>query len=135
VRDLVVDPFIRPQDSEAHRGPREEEQPEPHAAALAERGKGIMPLLRVLLLATLATILVVTGAAARSVGLLPETARLLRQIQPLRVTPDTCVFASTTGTPLEPKSHTKRPLTRATHLLRARRSETNLPCRDLSLHT
>src|SRR5262245_39757501 len=46
-----------------------------------------------------------TGTAARSVELLPETTRLLRQSQPLHVTPDAWVFTSTTGSPLEPKSH------------------------------
>jgi len=42
--------------------------------------------------------------AHRTVELLPETVRVLRDIQPLHVTPEMPVFTSTTGGPIEPKS-------------------------------
>ncbi len=45
-----------------------------------------------------------TASAARTVELLPETVRLLRAIQPLRVEPGSHVFLSTDGKPIEPKS-------------------------------
>jgi integrase len=45
-----------------------------------------------------------TRAARRTVQLFPLTVRLLRDIQPLRVTPDLPVFTNTTGGPVEPNS-------------------------------
>jgi integrase len=45
-----------------------------------------------------------TRGARRTVQLLPITVRLLRDIQPLRVTPDLPVFTNTTGGPVEPNS-------------------------------
>lgn len=45
-----------------------------------------------------------TAQAARTVELLPETTRVLRAMQPLRVTPDIPVFVNTNGAPLEPNS-------------------------------
>ena len=45
-----------------------------------------------------------TKAARRTVKLLPLTVRLLKGIQPLRVTPDMPVFTSTIGGPIEPNS-------------------------------
>jgi hypothetical protein len=40
----------------------------------------------------------------RTVELFPETVRILRTIEPLRVTPGTYVFTSTNSDPIEPKS-------------------------------
>jgi len=48
-----------------------------------------------------------TAQAARTVELLPETVQLLKEMQPLRVTPDTPVFINTNGAPLEPNSFLK----------------------------
>lgn len=48
-----------------------------------------------------------TGQAARTVELMPETVRILRAIQPLRVTPDMPVFTNTNGRPIEPNSFLK----------------------------
>ena len=45
--------------------------------------------------------------AARTVELLSETVRLLADMQPLRVTPDSPVFINTNGGPLEPNSFLK----------------------------
>ena len=45
-----------------------------------------------------------TAQAMRTVELFPETARLLRTMEPLRVTPDTHVFVTTAGQPIEPKA-------------------------------
>ena len=45
-----------------------------------------------------------TGAAARTVELLPETVRLIRAIQPLHVTPEMPVFTNVAGGPIEPNS-------------------------------
>ena len=45
-----------------------------------------------------------TRSARRTVLLLPETRRVLSQIQPLRVVPEMPVFTSTTGRPIEPKA-------------------------------
>ena len=45
-----------------------------------------------------------TGQAVRTVELLPETVGVLRALRPLRVTPNTYVFLSTTRCPIEPKS-------------------------------
>jgi len=45
-----------------------------------------------------------TKAARRTVLLFPLTVRLLRDIQPLRVTPEMPVFTSTVGGPVEPNS-------------------------------
>ena len=44
-----------------------------------------------------------TRSARRTVELLPETVRVLRDFQPLRVTPETPVFTSTLGGPIDPK--------------------------------
>jgi integrase len=45
-----------------------------------------------------------TGQAARTVELLPESVRLLRLIEPLRVTPSMPVFTHTGGGAIEPKA-------------------------------
>jgi integrase len=45
-----------------------------------------------------------TAQAMRTVELFPETVRLLRVIEPLRVTPDMYVFTTTGGRPIEPKA-------------------------------
>lgn len=45
-----------------------------------------------------------TAQAMRTVELFPETARILRSIEPLRVTPDMYVFTTTSGGPIEPKA-------------------------------
>src|SRR5262249_46448049 len=45
-----------------------------------------------------------TASAERWVELFPETVRLLRDLQPLHVTPEQPVFTTTTGTPIEPKT-------------------------------
>jgi hypothetical protein len=45
-----------------------------------------------------------TGPSARTVELLPETVRLLRAIEPLRVTPEMPVFTNVDGGPIEPNS-------------------------------
>jgi integrase len=45
-----------------------------------------------------------TESADRWVELFPATVRLLRLIQRLHVTPESYVFATTTGTPIEPKA-------------------------------
>lgn len=45
-----------------------------------------------------------TASARRTVELLPETVRVLRELQPLHVAPTTPVFTSTAGEPLEPKT-------------------------------
>ena len=45
-----------------------------------------------------------TASADRWLQLFPETVRLLRDLQPLRTTPATPVFITTTGTPIEPKT-------------------------------
>jgi integrase len=45
-----------------------------------------------------------TAGARRTVQLFPETVRLLRALQPLRVEPTTPVFSNTRGTPIEPNS-------------------------------
>jgi integrase len=48
-----------------------------------------------------------TASAERWVELFPETIRLLRELQPLHVTPDLPVFTTTTGTPIEPKTFSR----------------------------
>src|SRR5690349_8616982 len=48
-----------------------------------------------------------TAQAARTVELLAETGRLLEDIQPLHVTPDTPVFTNTNAAPIEPNSFLK----------------------------
>jgi integrase len=45
-----------------------------------------------------------TRSARRTVELLPESVRVLKDLQPLHVTPDGPVFTGTTGGPIEPKS-------------------------------
>ena len=45
-----------------------------------------------------------TKAARRTVQLFPLTVGLLRNIQPLRLTPELTVFTNTTGGPVEPNS-------------------------------
>jgi len=45
-----------------------------------------------------------TAGARRTVQLFPETVRLLRALQPLRVDPTTPVFPNTRGAPIEPNS-------------------------------
>lgn len=45
-----------------------------------------------------------TASAERWVQLFPATIQLLRELQPLKITPDTPVFTTTTGTPIEPKT-------------------------------
>src|SRR5262245_4277847 len=45
-----------------------------------------------------------TAGARRTVQLFPETVRLLRALQPLRVEPTMPVFPNTRGTPIEPNS-------------------------------
>jgi hypothetical protein len=45
-----------------------------------------------------------TAGARRTVQLFPETVRLLRALQPLRVDPTTPVFLNTRGGPIEPNS-------------------------------
>jgi len=45
-----------------------------------------------------------TKNARRTVELLPETVRILLDLRPLHVTPDTPVFVNTGGGPIEPKS-------------------------------
>jgi integrase len=45
-----------------------------------------------------------TRSARRTVELLPETVRVLRALQPLHVAPDTLVFTTTGGKPIEPKT-------------------------------
>jgi hypothetical protein len=45
-----------------------------------------------------------TESADRWLELFPETVRLLRELQPLQVTPGQPVFTTTTGTPIEPKT-------------------------------
>jgi len=45
-----------------------------------------------------------TAGARRTVQLFPETIRLLRALQPLRVEPTMPVFPNTRGTPIEPNS-------------------------------
>jgi len=45
-----------------------------------------------------------TRNARRTVQLMPETVTVLRATRPLHVTPETPVFTSTTGEPIEPKS-------------------------------
>jgi integrase len=48
-----------------------------------------------------------TESAERWVELVPETVRLVRDLQPLHVTPETPIFTTTTGTPIEPKTFSK----------------------------
>ena len=45
-----------------------------------------------------------TKAARRTIELYPETTKLLRALQPLRVTPETPVFVGIAGTPIEPNT-------------------------------
>jgi integrase len=45
-----------------------------------------------------------TASADRWLQLFPETVALLQAMQPLRTSPDTPVFTTTTGTPIEPKT-------------------------------
>jgi hypothetical protein len=45
-----------------------------------------------------------THSARRTVELLPESVRVLRALQPLNVAPDTLVFTTTEGKPIEPKT-------------------------------
>jgi integrase len=45
-----------------------------------------------------------TASADRWVELFPETSRILDGIQPLHETPETPVFTTTIGTPIEPKA-------------------------------
>src|SRR5262245_44802194 len=45
-----------------------------------------------------------THSARHTVELLPESVRVLRALQPLHVAPDTLVFTTTAGRPIEPKT-------------------------------
>jgi integrase len=45
-----------------------------------------------------------TKRARRTVVLYAQTVEILRSIQPLRIEPETAVFKTTTGTPIEPKT-------------------------------
>jgi integrase len=65
-----------------------------------------------------------TKTARRAAELFPETVRLLHAIKALHVQPDTPVFTSTTGTPIEPKSFSE-------HFYRAQRA---LNIRPLGLY-
>jgi len=49
-----------------------------------------------------------TGPAARTVELMPETVRLLREMQPLHVAPDAYVFTNMASCPIEPDAFLKR---------------------------